>query len=168
MNLSPANRRQKKYTNRLLWMLSLKDIPPSYALLHYLRCQLWFHNDSVSEIPDCRYNGWGGLMMLSRHRNDRSAALAAIDSRYIRFLCMLVVKSSLFNRAEALRDVFFCCGELWRAIIAESEEIPALSSEGRNASKPLFFLELELEGIRLEFLVTNIPKLEYDKTELCI
>ena len=77
--------------------------------------------------------------MLSRHWND-SGSLTAIESRYINFLCMLVV---YFNRAEASR--LFCCESC--------------------TSKRLFFLE----GIRLSGIINDhIPKLEYDMIELYI
>ena len=78
-------------------------------------------------------------MMLSRHWNDLE--LLTVESRYISFLCMLVVKSSLFQQSQSV-TVFFCCDSC--------------------TSKPL-------EGIRLSGIIGNhIPKLEYDMTELYI
>jgi hypothetical protein len=47
-------------------------------------------------------------MMLSWHWNDSgSLIMTPIESRYINFLCMLVVKSSLFQQGRSVTSFFF-------------------------------------------------------------
>jgi len=82
--------------------------------------------------------------MMLRWNWNNSGSLTAIESWYMNFLCMLVVKSSLFQQGRTV-TVFFRCESC--------------------TSKPLFFLE----GIRRSGIIgSHIPKLEHDITELYI